>query len=165
MTGELPRVFVGVGSNLDDPVAQVLNAFVALELFPGIEVRAVSGLYSNPPMGPQDQPDYVNAVAEIRTALSPQYVLQALLKIEKDAGRDRSKAERWGPRVLDLDLLIYGDMRVQDDNLTVPHAGISERNFVLLPLQQIAPDLEIVGAGRVDELAARMNPDELHLIR
>ena len=100
--------YIGIGSNLNDPVAQVRAACNALALIPETRLLAASSLYSNPPMGPQDQPDYVNAVAALHTRLSPRDLLSALLAAELAAGRDRNKFEHWGPRVLDLDLLVHG---------------------------------------------------------
>ncbi len=156
--------YIGIGSNLNDPVSQVRVACDALASIPDTRLLAASSLFSNPPMGPQDQPDYVNAVAAVRTGLSPRDLLSALLALEQAAGRDRAKAEHWGPRVLDLDLLVYGAQCVDERDLTVPHPGISERNFVLLPLLEIAPDLDIPGLGKVADLAKAMNPADLHVI-
>ncbi|MDG1463392.1 MAG: 2-amino-4-hydroxy-6-hydroxymethyldihydropteridine diphosphokinase [Gammaproteobacteria bacterium] len=156
--------YIGIGSNLNDPVAQVRAACNALALIPETRLLAASSLYSNPPMGPQDQPDYVNAVAALHTRLSPRDLLSALLAAELAAGRDRNKFEHWGPRVLDLDLLVHGSKRVDEPDLKVPHPGIAERSFVLLPLLEIAPDLDIFGVGKVVDLAKAMNPADLHVI-
>ena len=157
----MPRAYIGIGSNLNDPVNQVRQAFLALSNIPDTKLLVQSALYSNPPMGPQDQPNYVNAVAELDTALSPQALLVQLLEVELQAGRDRTKAIHWGPRVLDLDLLVYSDRIVSEANLKVPHPGIAHRSFVLLPLFDIAPQLDIPGVGALAELLTRVSPDEL----
>lgn len=154
------RAFVGLGSNLDDPAAQVAAALRALARLPESRLLSQSRRYRNPPMGPADQPDYVNAVAEVETGLDPHALLDALLAVETAQGRHRT-GERWGPRVLDLDLLLYGDRCIEDARLTVPHPGMHERNFVLYPLQEIAPDLQIPGLGSLAALCARCPRDGL----
>lgn len=155
------RCYIGIGSNLNDPVNQVRQAFRALSNLPDTKLLAQSPLYSNPPLGPQDQPNYVNAVAELNTALSPQALLVKLLEVELQAGRDRAKAIHWGPRVLDLDLLIYSDRIIFEPNLKVPHPGIAHRSFVLLPLFDIAPQLDIPGVGALAQLVERSSPGDL----
>jgi 2-amino-4-hydroxy-6-hydroxymethyldihydropteridine diphosphokinase len=142
--------FVGVGSNLDDPVRQVREAMRRLGEVPGCELFLVSSLYRSAPFGPVDQPDFVNAVVTLSTELGPRRLLDSFKSIERDMGRE--PGVRWGPRVIDLDLLVYGDAVVAEDDLVVPHPGIAERNFVLLPLVEIAPDLSIPGHGRVADL-------------
>jgi 2-amino-4-hydroxy-6-hydroxymethyldihydropteridine diphosphokinase len=146
------RVFIGIGANLDDPEVQVRTALRELDGVPGTRLAAGSSLYRNPPMGPPDQPDYVNAVAMLETALEPEPLLDALLAIEAAHGRERGR--RWGERVLDLDLLLYGDRRVDTPRLTVPHPGIAERRFVLEPLAELDPQLRVPGLGSVGELLA-----------
>ena len=152
---------IGLGSNLDNPVVQIRTALDLIESLSDVSSVHRSGLYSNPPMGPQDQPDYVNAVALLRTDMEPLALLDALLGIEKQMGRDRDNSIHWGPRIIDLDLLVYGDETIDLPRLTVPHSGISERNFVLLPLAEIAPELNVPGQGEVRALAARFATDEL----
>lgn len=149
--------WIGVGSNLDGPADRVRAAFDALATLPETVLVAASPLYGSAPMGPTDQPDYVNAVVQVRTALDPHALLDALQHREAEAGRERA-GERWGPRVLDLDLLVYGDRRIDDARLRVPHPGLAERIFVLRPLADLAPALEVPGLGRVDELLDRI-PD------
>ena len=144
--------WVGIGSNLNDPEQQVQRAFVALGELPDTQLRVQSSLYRTAPMGPQDQPDYINAVAEVATRLDAAALLAQLQAIETDAGRQRGI--KWGPRSLDLDLLTYGKERINRPGLKVPHPGIGERNFVLLPLLSVAPELEIPGLGPVHQLAA-----------
>lgn len=146
------RAFVGIGSNLNEPLCQVETALRALACLPQSELCQSSSLYRNAPMGPADQPDYVNAVAEVATALKPQELLDELLGIEARQGRVR--AERWGPRTLDLDLLLYGDLELDEERLQLPHPGIADRPFVLFPLYEIAAELEIPGRGSLGELLA-----------
>lgn len=148
------KAYIGLGSNLGDPVAQVRRALEELECLPRTRVLAVSSLYRNPPMGPQDQPAYVNAVAAIATGLAAEHLLDELLAIEAAHGRRRGE-QRWGPRQLDLDLLLYGDQRIDTGRLQVPHPGVGERRFVLAPLAEIDPELRIAGLGSVRSLLAR----------
>ena len=149
--------YIGVGSNLDDPPAQVLRAFAKLAELPRSKVILTSPVYRTLPFGPVDQPEYANAVAGLLTQLGPYELLEQLQSIEAAQGRPRREdRQRWGPRIIDLDLLVYGRERLQDPQLTVPHPGIVERNFVLYPLADIAPDLDIPGLGRVTELKGRV---------
>ncbi|KLV06257.1 2-amino-4-hydroxy-6-hydroxymethyldihydropteridine pyrophosphokinase [Photobacterium aquae] len=136
----MTRAYIAIGSNLGDPVAQANSAIKALRDQPDLEVVAVSSLYSSTPMGPQDQPDYINAVVAVDTDLSPLALLDCTQSIEQLHGRVR-KAERWGPRTLDLDIVLYGSLVHHCDRLTVPHYGMNIREFVLYPLAEIAPDL------------------------
>jgi 2-amino-4-hydroxy-6-hydroxymethyldihydropteridine diphosphokinase len=149
----MTRAYVALGSNLDDPRAQVLRGFDALSRLPGSQLLARSRLYRSAPWGVARQPDFVNAAAELETALAPRELLDALLDIERAAGRDRGGA-RWGPRVLDLDLLLYGNFQCEEPGLTLPHPRLHERAFVLLPLNDLAPDFDVPGRGRVHELRA-----------
>lgn len=143
--------YIGLGSNLGDPVAQVRRALDALAKCPGSRVITRSALYRSAPMGPQDQPDFVNAVVGMLTTLSAQALLRALVDLERHLGRPVRRA-RWGPRVIDLDLLVYGTARINEPGLTVPHPGLAERRFVLQPLADIAPDLTVPGLGRVAKI-------------
>lgn len=153
------RVFVGVGSNLEDPIKQVRKAIAALDETQGITRVATSSLYASPPMGPADQPDYVNAVVEIKTLLSPSAVLTALQAIENMHGRVRER--RWGPRTIDLDLLAYADVTMHDERLQLPHPGVAVRAFVLQPWAEIAADFDVIGMGKVEVLAAACPLDGL----
>ena len=155
---------IGIGSNLDDPEAQVRQALRALETVDSTRVTAVSSLYRNPPMGPADQPDYVNAVAILLTALPPRALLQQLQALERRQGRVRESHDRWGPRRLDLDILTYGKKTISEPGLQIPHPGISERNFVLFPLLEIAPQLHIPGLGCVSDLVLEMDASTLEKI-
>jgi 2-amino-4-hydroxy-6-hydroxymethyldihydropteridine diphosphokinase len=150
----MTRAYVALGSNLDDPRAQVLRGFEALARLPETGLVARSRLYRSAPWGVVEQPEFVNAAAELETRLTPRALLDALLMIERAAGRDRSGA-RWGPRVLDLDLVLYGEVSLHEPGLTLPHPHLHERAFVLLPLNDLAPDLEVPGHGRVREVLAR----------
>ncbi|MDH5600264.1 MAG: 2-amino-4-hydroxy-6-hydroxymethyldihydropteridine diphosphokinase [Gammaproteobacteria bacterium] len=147
------NVFIGLGSNLDNPLSQLKAAIEHIKQVNAIKLVAVSGFYSSAPMGPQDQPDYINAVIEISTSLEAELLLDELQKIENEQGRVRK--ERWGARTLDLDILLYGDEVITSKRLTVPHSGISERNFVLYPLQDLVDaNFKIPGLGKLGELVA-----------
>jgi 2-amino-4-hydroxy-6-hydroxymethyldihydropteridine diphosphokinase len=146
------RAYIGLGANLGDPATQVRGALVAIAGIPGCAVLNVSGLYRSAPMGPAGQPDYCNAVAEIETTLAPRALLDALLAIERSAGRQRG-GDRWGPRILDLDLLHVDGVTLDEPGLHLPHPGLAARNFVAVPLAEIAPDLDIPGLGRAADLA------------
>jgi 2-amino-4-hydroxy-6-hydroxymethyldihydropteridine diphosphokinase len=152
-TDVLVPAYVGLGSNLDDPVRQVRAALAALAALPRTRLIASSALYRNPPMGPPEQPDFVNAVAGLLTALPALELLHGLQSIEDAQGRRRD-GPRWGPRTLDLDLLIYGDTELRSEALTLPHPGLAERPFVLVPLLEVAPGLRIPGGDRIARLAA-----------
>jgi len=144
--------YIGLGSNLDDPEEQVLRASRAVANLPESREIAFSGLYRSDPMGPQDQPSYINAVMALDTTLSPFELLASLQTIERDHGRVR-KGVRWGPRTLDLDILLYGRACVRTESLIIPHAGLAQRPFVLYPLAEIAPpDLTIPGKGSLKML-------------
>jgi len=157
MTKAQPSVaYVGLGSNLDEPERRVLAALDALAGLPATRVSRRSRLFRTQPWGRADQPMFVNAAAELETTLAPRPLLDALLGIERDQGRHRD-GTRWGPRVIDLDLLIYGEARIEEPNLHVPHPHIAERAFVLLPLADIDPHIEVPGQGRVDALLARVD--------
>ena len=132
--------YIGIGANLSNPVAQAKMAIQALAQLHECKLAAVSHLYCSKPLGPTDQPDYINAVAALETRLSPETLLDALQAIEQQQGRQR-KAERWGPRTLDLDVLLFGQQMITTPRLTIPHYHMAEREFVLYPLAEIAADL------------------------
>lgn len=152
--------YIGLGSNLATPQAQLKAARLAIAALTGTEEVGFSSLYRSPPMGPQDQPDYVNAVMAINTELSAIALLRDLQKIELDQGRVR-KDERWGARTLDLDILLYGSELIDVPDLIVPHYGMAVRAFVLYPLQEIAPDLTIPGLGLLSDCVAQCPLDGL----
>lgn len=155
--------YIGIGSNLDDPAAQVNKAFDLLAHIGRCRLIARSRLYRSAPLGPQEQPEFVNAVAGLLTLLTSRELLATLQQLEAAMGR-QSPVVRWGPRRIDLDLLVYATERTSEADLTVPHAGIPERNFVLYPLREIAPDLLVPGQGRVSDLAMRVGSAGLALI-
>ena len=136
----MQRCFIALGSNQADPVMQVTQAFTELEALPESRLLARSSLYRSEPLGPQDQPAFINAVAMLETNLAPEALLDALQAIEQGAGRVR-KAERWGPRTLDLDILLYADQMIDTPRLKVPHYHMHARSFVLYPLAELAADL------------------------
>lgn len=145
------KAFVALGSNLDNPSAQVKNAFLALKKLADTNVVKESSLYHSAPVGYDNQPDFINAVAEICTALTPVALLKSLLDIELQFGRDRPFAN--APRTLDLDLLWYENVSLESEFLTLPHPRMHERGFVLLPLAEVAPNLTLTGHGNVVKLA------------
>jgi 2-amino-4-hydroxy-6-hydroxymethyldihydropteridine diphosphokinase len=151
--------YVAIGSNLNDPAAQVRAAFERLAGLPASRLISRSRLYRSRPLGPRDQPDFVNAAAGLVTQAGARDLLDALLEIERGMGRERH--ERWGPRVIDLDLVWIAGAPIDEPGLTVPHPSVSQRNFVLYPLVDIAPALEIPGHGRVLDLAMRAGEDGL----
>lgn len=153
MSADLHPVYVGLGSNLDDPLAQVQRAFDELGTFPGTRLVLHSSLYASEPLGPSGQPDYINAVALLHTSLAPLALLEELQLLEKAHRRTRS--QHWGPRTLDLDILLYADRQIDLPRLRVPHPQMHSRNFVLAPLCEIAPDLVVPGRGRVEQLLAQ----------
>lgn len=156
--------YIGLGSNLENPVQQVKQAISELSQAAGLTLGKTSSLYRSPPLGPPDQPDYINAVAEIATDLSPEQLLLNLQGIEQRHGRIRG-AEKWIARTLDLDILLYGDKIITMDGLVIPHCGLYERAFVLYPLQEIAPDdLEIPGHGMLSQLLANCEKGELAVV-
>ncbi|HFQ8227930.1 TPA: 2-amino-4-hydroxy-6-hydroxymethyldihydropteridine diphosphokinase [Citrobacter freundii] len=133
-------VYIALGSNLASPLEQVNAAVNAIRELPESRVVAVSSFYRTPPLGPQDQPDYLNAAVALETTLEPETLLDHTQHIELQQGRVR-KAERWGPRTLDLDIMLFGDRIINSERLTVPHYDMKNRGFMLWPLFEIAPDL------------------------
>jgi 2-amino-4-hydroxy-6-hydroxymethyldihydropteridine diphosphokinase len=163
LTPGFTPAYVGLGSNLGDPPRQIAAAVAALARVPRSRLVACSSLYRTPPLGPPDQPDYVNAVARLDTALTPRALLEALQAIERAQGRIRD-GTRWGPRPIDLDLLVHGDSEIRVEGLTLPHAGIAARAFVLVPLQEIAAGLMIPGLAPLAELLAAVATDSIERI-
>jgi len=145
------RAFIALGSNLKDPASQVSSALRELEDLPETHLVKASSLYRTTPVGYDNQPDFINAVAEVTTGLAPLTLLHALLTLENSHGRERPFPN--APRVLDLDLLLYDDLIMQTTELTLPHPRMHVRGFVLFPLAEIAPNLEILGQGLVRTLA------------
>jgi 2-amino-4-hydroxy-6-hydroxymethyldihydropteridine diphosphokinase len=147
------RAYIGLGGNIDDPATRIRRAFVALDAHPQITLVKASSLYRTAPVGYLDQPDFINAVAAVDTSLAPLELLDALLQLELDEGRARSFKN--APRTLDLDVLLHGDTVMDDPRLTLPHPRMGQRAFVLVPLEEIAPDLVIPGLGPVTQLTAQ----------
>ncbi|HYH43940.1 MAG TPA: 2-amino-4-hydroxy-6-hydroxymethyldihydropteridine diphosphokinase [Burkholderiales bacterium] len=155
----LQPAYIALGANLGRPEEQVRAAFEELAMLPNTRLNAVSALYRSAPVGHVDQPDFVNAVAAVETALTARELLDALLEIERRYGRVRDFPN--APRTLDLDIVLYGDAVVNEPGLTIPHPRMGERAFVLVPLAEIAPDAIVPGAGRVADLAARADAASL----
>lgn len=156
------KVYIGLGSNLNDPQSQLKKAIISLEMVPSTIVVRTSSFYKSKPVGPQDQPDYINAVVELDTELSAQVLMDYLRGIENRQGRVRE--QKWGPRTLDLDILLYGDEIIHGDNLDIPHVEMHKRGFVLVPLYEISPDCMIPGMGSVQTLLQQVNTDDLMVV-
>ena len=152
--------YIGLGSNLNDPRRQVEAALESIDALSGVSILARSSLYESPPMGPPNQADYINAVAELRTSLSPLGLLGQLNAIEEAFGRDRSVGH-WGPRIIDLDILLFADRQISIRRLQVPHPGLAEREFVVFPLLEIAPDLILPDGRSLSDLAGKLDPKSL----
>ena len=158
------RAFVGMGGNVGDVASTLMEAIWAMDSLPQTSVRFQSSLYRSPPWGRGDQPDFINAVVELQTRLAPMVLLDCLVGIEEKFGRVRAPDDRWGPRRLDLDILVFGDQSLQLPGLQVPHPRLHERGFVLVPLAQIAPGLDIPGLGRVSDLLAAIDASGVQAI-
>lgn len=150
--------YVGLGSNLDDPRRQVESAFEALAGITDARLVLRSSLWRTQPLGPQDQPEFVNAAAGLLTTKSPRELLLDLQEIERRMGRTGPEV-RWGPRLIDLDLLAFGQEQIDEPGLRLPHPGVHQRNFVLYPLSEIAEDLWVPGLARVRALLERVSGD------
>ena len=153
----MARVFVGLGSNLGDRESTLRAAVGRLRGLPEVEVRGVSTLRDTDPVGPVAQPRFLNGVVELETGLSPRMLLGALLELERAFGRDRSVVPAQGPRTLDLDLLLYDDTTISEPGLEVPHPRLHERRFVLEPLAELDPDVQVPGRGSVQLLLAELD--------
>ena len=155
------RAFIGLGSNQNDPQTQLDHALTALDELPDTQLLRCSPRYWTPPWGDVDQAEFLNAVAELSTRLQPQALLLAMQEIENAQDRQRDSHRRWGPRPLDLDLLLYGEQIIERPELRVPHPHMHERAFVLLPLTNLAPDIDIPGQGRASLLLAEHDTRQL----
>lgn len=156
-------VYIGLGSNLNQPTQQILTALKRLRESSELQIDAVSSLYRTPPMGPKDQPDYINAVVQLSTSLSPMQLLDFLQKKENEQARTRDTG-RWGPRTLDLDLLVYGEQLINSPELIIPHIGIANRAFVLYPLQEISDRLHVPNLGNVNDLIEQLQEPKPEMI-
>lgn len=136
----MEQVYIAIGSNLGEPLKQAQQAIAALNAIPQSRIAATSSIYRTKPLGPQDQPDYLNMAVLLETDLEPEELLNHTQKIELELGRVR-KDERWGPRTLDLDIMLFGNRVISTERLTVPHYGLKEREFMLYPLSDITPSL------------------------
>jgi len=151
--------YIAIGSNLASPLEQVNAAVQALGDIPQTRVVALSSFYRTPPLGPQDQPDYLNAAIALETVLSAEALLDNTQRIELQQGRVR-KEERWGPRTLDLDIMLFGDAQIHTERLTVPHYDMKRRGFMLWPLFEIAPDLTFPDGKHLSALLAQLNAEK-----
>ncbi len=158
------RAYVGVGGNVGDVETTLVEALWALDALPMTSIQRQSAFYRTPAWGKTDQPDFLNAAVELRTRLAPKVLLDALLEIERRFGRDRATEARWGPRALDLDLLLFGDGPHDEPGLVLPHPRMHERAFVLVPLAEIAPDVHVPGHGRVADLRAAVDDSGIEAI-
>ena len=158
-SGFMARVFIGLGSNLDDPLKHIQSALDSLAKLPDSTLTKESSLYYSRPVGPQDQPDFVNAVVQLETGLAPEALLDHLQAIEARHGRERKK--KWGPRTLDLDILLFDDDMICTRRLRVPHPEMHHRGFVLVPLNEIAPNACIIGHGSISTLLEEIDTSDL----
>lgn len=156
------RCYIGLGSNLENPVTQVVTALLELERLDGCRNLVHSSLYRSDPVGPAGQPDYINAVASLETTLRPLELLDAMQALEQQ--HQRVRIQHWGPRTLDLDLLLYGDQQITHERLTVPHPYLHERSFVLYPLAEIAPQVHIPEQKSLAECLKACNKGTLERI-
>lgn len=156
-------VYIALGSNLETPVRQLESALVALEKLPDSRLQRISSFYQSKPIGPQDQPDYVNAVIALETKLEPLPLLDHLQRIESEQGRVRLR--RWGERTLDLDILLYKDLVLQSERLTIPHYDMHNREFVIVPLYEINPALVFPDGTTLESLVKDFIPHRMEIIR
>ena len=155
----LTCAYIALGANLGNPVAQIQDGIEELAMLPDTRLAAFSSFYKSAPAGYADQPEFVNAVARIETALEPHALLAELLKIERRHGRTREFAN--APRTLDLDILLYGERAMEEPGLTIPHPRMHERAFVLVPLAEIDPDADVPGRGRARELVRHVDENSV----
>jgi 2-amino-4-hydroxy-6-hydroxymethyldihydropteridine diphosphokinase len=153
----MSRVYVALGANLGDREATIRAALSELDAVPGVEVEAVSSLVETDPVGYVDQPAFLNGAAALETTLAPRQLLELLLAVERRFGRAREGVPAQGPRTLDLDLLLYGSAEIDEPGLTVPHPRLHERRFVLEPLSELDPSLEVPGKGEIRTLLAELH--------
>ncbi len=158
----MPLAYIGLGSNLSDPEKQIHQAIRQIKLIKNSHITSISSLYFSRPMGPQDQPDYMNAVLALHTTLNPIDLLDELQTIESNTGRIR-KDDRWGARILDLDILLIDQLIIDSERLTVPHYGLKQREFVLLPLAEITQQLVLPDGDNVAVLASNIATNGLKI--
>lgn len=155
--------YVGLGSNLDEPRRQIAGALEGLARIRQTRLLRQSGFYRSKPWGILDQPDFLNAVAELETTLDPVELLDELLMVERSAGRQRDST-RWGPRVIDLDLLLYGMQQIRGVGIEVPHPRLCERSFVVMPLAELRPDLDVPGHGSIGSALASIDAGSCRIL-
>jgi len=160
MTTTSTIAYIGLGSNLSEPIEQVKNAIKAIRKITQSSILSVSSLYLSKPMGPQDQDNYINAVLSLETSLSPIELLDALQAIENEFGRVR-KENRWGARILDLDILLFGNQVINSERLVIPHYGMTEREFVLIPLAEISPLLQLPNGQNISSLSQNISVNSM----
>lgn len=152
-------IYVALGSNLEQPLQQLQRACDHLQSSPDIQLTRASRIYKSSPVGPQDQPDFYNAMVAIESTLSPQQLLTQLQHIEQQ--QQRVRLRHWGPRTIDLDLILYGDHIIQEENLVVPHPRMQERHFVLLPLADLVPNLTLPDGTKLNELIESLDTHDI----
>ncbi len=160
----MATAFVGIGANMADPISSFRSAMSMLDTVAGVSVTAVSSLYKTRPVGYENQSDFTNAVAAVQTTLAPLALLDRLLEIETQLGRTRDGV-RFGPRIIDLDLLLYDDQQIQSVRLTLPHPRMHQRRFVLEPLAEVAPKTTVPGRGAVTCLLSELESDGVELLQ
>ncbi len=158
------RAYIGLGSNLGEATKYIEAAFLDINEIEHTRLLRTASLYQSAPMGPKNQPDYINSVCLIETGLKPETLLKELQRIENKHGRERSN-ERWGPRTLDLDILLYGNHEIESDTLTIPHYGMAGREFVLVPLFEIAPNMVMSDGKPISQWVANCSLDGLKRLR
>ena len=158
----MATAYIGLGANLNDPEQQILDALTALQQLPQTELTAVSSLYGSKPLGPQDQPDYLNAVVQLDTQLQPLQLLDALQAQEQAQGRVRKR--HWGERNIDLDIILYDQLQLRSERLNLPHHEMHKRSFVLIPLAEIDPKLQLPDGSLISQLTPEFD-GELHLLK
>jgi 2-amino-4-hydroxy-6-hydroxymethyldihydropteridine diphosphokinase len=164
MSIERVSAWIGLGGNLGDVETTLHEALWALDALPQTSIRAQSAFYRSRPWGRTDQPGFINAVVEVQTRLAPRVLLDYMLEIEQRFGRVRTPGDKWGPRTLDLDLLAFGQQQSREPGLELPHPNVHERGFVLVPLAEIAPGLELPGQGVVRDLLAAIDASGVEAI-
>lgn len=160
----MKSVYIGIGSNLDNPLMQIHEAVDRLKAIPGVQLQKLSSLYHSKPMGQQDQPDFINAVAAIEMNLSADVLLTFLRRIESAQGRVRTEKKRWGSRTIDLDILLFGDEIIHTNELIIPHPGLQEREFVVYPLAEIAPQLVLPTGESIADIKAHCPERTLRVV-
>ena len=156
-------IYIALGSNLKNPRKQVLNGILSIKKLDGVKILKESYLYQTPPVGILNQPDFINAVIKVSSDHEPQKLLKEILNIENDAGRVRDQKN--GPRILDLDILLFDDLIINEENLTIPHPRMHERLFVLLPLKDIDENIMIPNQGKIKDIIKKLTKENINRIK